>query len=129
MNADDVNIVKLWESADAKKHSKPHKDRHGHIWWKLSNGKLHREDGPAVEYADGGESWYRFDVPHRTDGYAIIDVADDVKSFYILGKRYDDVYEWAEAALQYEHPDDWHKFTDEEIEGKVQQALANDLLR
>jgi len=22
------------------------------------NGKLHREDGPAVEYADGHKSWY-----------------------------------------------------------------------
>ena len=26
------------------------------FWW--LNGKLHREDGPAVEYADGGKSWY-----------------------------------------------------------------------
>ena len=29
----------------------------GHKEWYL-NGKLHREDGPAVEYADGTKSWY-----------------------------------------------------------------------
>ena len=29
----------------------------GSKFWFL-NGKLHREDGPAVEYADGGKSWY-----------------------------------------------------------------------
>ena len=29
----------------------------GSKFWSL-NGKLHREDGPAVEYADGGKSWY-----------------------------------------------------------------------
>ena len=25
-------------------------------WW--LNGKLHREDGPAIEYANGDKSWY-----------------------------------------------------------------------
>lgn len=24
----------------------------------LLNGRLHREDGPAIEWADGGEHWY-----------------------------------------------------------------------
>ena len=29
----------------------------GHkVWW--LNGKRHREDGPAVEYADGGKVWF-----------------------------------------------------------------------
>ena len=26
------------------------------LWW--LNGKLHREDGPAVEFADGSKLWY-----------------------------------------------------------------------
>ena len=26
------------------------------IWW--LNGKLHREDGPAIEYANGDTFWY-----------------------------------------------------------------------
>jgi len=29
----------------------------GHKWW-YRDGKLHRDDGPAVEYANGTEEWY-----------------------------------------------------------------------
>lgn len=29
----------------------------GTLKWYL-NGKLHREDGPAIEHADGGKEWY-----------------------------------------------------------------------
>jgi hypothetical protein len=29
----------------------------GNKFWYL-NGKLHREDGPAVEYADGNKAWF-----------------------------------------------------------------------
>jgi hypothetical protein len=29
----------------------------GYKYWYL-NGKLHREDGPAIEYADGDKYWY-----------------------------------------------------------------------
>ena len=29
----------------------------GDKYWYL-NGKIHREDGPAVEYADGTKCWY-----------------------------------------------------------------------
>ena len=29
----------------------------GHYYWYL-NGKLHREDGPAVEFSDGIKLWY-----------------------------------------------------------------------
>jgi hypothetical protein len=30
---------------------------HGDKCWYL-NGKLHREDGPAIEYANGAKSWW-----------------------------------------------------------------------
>ena len=30
---------------------------HGDKCWYL-NGKLHREDGPAIEYANGSKSWW-----------------------------------------------------------------------
>ena len=39
-------------------------------WWHL-NGKLHREDGPAIEYANGGKWWYLNGKRHREDGPAI----------------------------------------------------------
>lgn len=35
------------------------------------NGKLHRVDGPAVEYPDGRKRWYQDDKLHRLDGPAI----------------------------------------------------------
>ena len=34
-------------------------------------GQLHRDDGPAVEYADGSKRWYQNGQKHRTDGPAI----------------------------------------------------------
>jgi len=41
----------------------------GDKYWYL-NGKLHREDGPAIEWADGTKSWYLNDQLHREDGPA-----------------------------------------------------------
>ena len=38
-------------------------------WW--LNGKLHREEGPAVEYADGSKRWMINGEYHREDGPAI----------------------------------------------------------
>jgi hypothetical protein len=37
----------------------------------LKNGKLHREDGPAVEYADGSKKWYLNGKLHREGGPAV----------------------------------------------------------
>jgi hypothetical protein len=36
------------------------------------DGHLHREDGPAVEDADGTECWYRHGQLHRLDGPAVV---------------------------------------------------------
>jgi hypothetical protein len=40
-------------------------------WW--LNGKLHREDGPAVEKKSGTKAWYINGNLHREDGPAVID--------------------------------------------------------
>lgn len=37
------------------------------FWYK--NGKLHRTDVPAVEFANGDKHWYRDGKHHRTDGH------------------------------------------------------------
>ena len=59
-------------------------DSKGTIEYRL-NGKLHREDGPAVEWAnDGNKYWYQNGKRHRTDGPAIED-ADGTKEWYING--------------------------------------------
>jgi len=52
--------------------------------WYL-NGKLHREDGPAVEYADGTKFWFLNCKLHRTDGPAA-EYADGTKYWYLNGK-------------------------------------------
>ena len=49
-------------------------------FWRL-NGNLHREDGPAVEWADGTKEWYINDKLHREDGPAI-ERADGSKFWY-----------------------------------------------
>ena len=37
------------------------------------NGELHRENGPAIEYASGGEEWFLNGKKHRVDGPAAVD--------------------------------------------------------
>jgi len=49
------------------------------------NGKLHREDGPAVEYADGAKSWFLNGQLHREDGPAI-EYADGDKDWFLNGQ-------------------------------------------
>jgi len=63
--------VKVWDNGDKS--------------WYL-NGKLHREDGPAAEYADGSKFWYLNDKIHREDGPAR-EWASGSKSWYLNGKR------------------------------------------
>jgi hypothetical protein len=62
------NIIKIIENDESKK-------------WFL-NGKLHREDGPAIEYPDGSEEWYLNNKLHREDGPAI-DHSDGTKKWYL----------------------------------------------
>ena len=52
--------------------------------WYLK-GKCHREDGPAIERADGSKFWYLNDKLHREDGPAVED-ADGSKYWYLNGK-------------------------------------------
>jgi hypothetical protein len=48
---------------------------------------LHREDGPAIEYAGGSKSWYVNGKLHRLDGPAF-EHAGGSKSWYVNGKRH-----------------------------------------
>ena len=61
-------------------------DANGNKAWYL-NGKLHREDGPAIEDADGDKEWYLNDKIHREDGPAL-ERANGFKSWWLDGKRY-----------------------------------------
>lgn len=48
-------------------------------------GKLDREGGPAIEYANGDKLWYRNGLPHREDGPAV-EYANGDKHWYRYGK-------------------------------------------
>ena len=60
-------------------------DNDGTNRWYL-NGKLHREDGPAIEnVVEGNNFWYLNGQLHREDGPAIEDL-DGNKAWYLNGK-------------------------------------------
>jgi antitoxin component YwqK of YwqJK toxin-antitoxin module len=63
-------------------------ERNGKITYKL-NGKLHREDGPAVIYGSGRQVWYQNGKLHRDDGPAIIYVSR-LQEWYQNGKLHRD---------------------------------------
>lgn len=49
-------------------------------------GVLHRDDGPAIIKAGGGEFWYyQFGKLHREDGPAVIR-ADGMKEYWLNGE-------------------------------------------
>jgi len=57
----------------------------GHKEWYI-HGELHRLDGPAIEWSDGTTWWYRADKLHRTDGPAV-QYANGFSAWYINGKE------------------------------------------
>jgi len=99
MNKDINNIQKLYEanqeqSITVKDQNQVPKGYTGHItcaddgtqkWYK--NGKVHREDGPAIIWADGTQVWFKNNKAHREDGPAIIE-PDGSQSWFLEGKKY-----------------------------------------
>ena len=51
------------------------------------NGKRHREDGPAAEWASGDKYWFLNGKRHREDGPAI-EYANGNKFWYLNGTNY-----------------------------------------
>ena len=58
---------------------------YGTIRWRNEKDQLHREDGPAMECANGDKFWYRNNQRHREDGPAN-EYADGNKTWYLNGK-------------------------------------------
>ena len=64
-------------------------DRGNKFWFKdkkMSMVALHREDGPAVEWADGHKVWLLNGERHREDGPAI-EYTDGDKEWFLNGKQ------------------------------------------
>jgi hypothetical protein len=62
-------------------------DEYGSIFFKLPNGKLHRENGPAVEFTNGSKAWYINGKRHREDGPSC-EWSNGDKWWYINGIRH-----------------------------------------
>jgi len=58
---------KIWDLGDGRT---VQQDNDGDVFWYL-NGEFHREDGPAIEYANGSKYWYLNGKHHREDGPAV----------------------------------------------------------
>lgn len=56
------------------------------VWW--INDKRHRLDGPAIEWASGHKEWWINNKLHREDGPAI-EYADGSKAWYYKDKFID----------------------------------------
>lgn len=72
MNQD--HFISKYYELDTPEEPRHFKDENKNEWteWRLSNGLLHREDGPAMEYHDGSlKVWYKCGLKHRTNGPAV----------------------------------------------------------
>jgi hypothetical protein len=100
-------------------------DEYKNTRWYL-NGKLHCEDGPAIEYANGDKSWYLKGKPHREDGPAV-ECADGTKNWYLNGKRHREDGPAVEYANGSKH---WclngKELTEKEFNAKVKKTIVID---
>ena len=71
-------------------------DKDGNKWWSL-NGKLHREDGPAIIRINGIKEYYIHNKRHRFDGPAWISSVSSFRNeWFINGKLVtDEIIKWA----------------------------------
>ena len=58
----------------------------GTIEWYDLEGRLHKEDGPAVVSSDGFRAWHKHGELHRTDG-AAVSYSDGSEEWFIDGKH------------------------------------------
>jgi hypothetical protein len=66
----------------------------GKIWYK--NGKKHRLDGPVVELGNGYKEWWQNDLYHRVDGPALI-ARSGVKAWYLNGYMFKNKQDFFES--------------------------------
>ena len=76
--------------------------------------KCHREDGPAIEYANGDKVWWLDGKRHREDG-AAVEWADGYKEWHINGKLHREDGPALECANGYNA---WY------LDGKLHRRMA-----
>jgi hypothetical protein len=141
---DDVKIYQLYvENAAANEQPQMKVNKYGVKEWRLHgikhredgpamesangdkfwyhHGALHREDGPAIENANGGKQWLLHGIMHREDGPAV-EYADGNKAWWLHGKEYANAAAWAKAVLkQKNEPHD-----EEAVQQFVRMILTKD---
>jgi len=73
-------------------------DVNGKYWY--LNGEFHREDGPAVEWANGDKAWYFKNKNHRLNGPAVMR-ANGVKAWWVDGIQYIGSSKYKKAVKDY----------------------------
>lgn len=99
-----------YEALPSKRGAYTYTNEDGQRWY-LVDGKAHREDGPALVYADGTcmwyhkgechrigapavctpegyEQWYLFGLLHREDGPAVVDPRKAQREWWFRGMRH-----------------------------------------
>ena len=71
----------------------PEINKYGTKKWFDSDGLWHREDGPAIEYADGKNYWYRNGKRHQEDGPAI-EGLNGYQSYWLEDMYYSEKEYW-----------------------------------
>ena len=71
----------------------PYTNEYGDKFWYDSNGELHREDGPAVEYSNGDKWWCIHGKYHREDGPAY-ERKNGYKEYYLEHLQYTEEEYW-----------------------------------
>ena len=80
-------------------------------WYKWDTNQLHREDGPAVEWVDGGKEWYLNGKSHRENGPAIKYV-NGSKYWYLNGQLHREdgpAIEYADGSKYWYLNDKFHR--------------------
>lgn len=93
-----LDAIDWYSISDIKIDDKEIKNNHNYTklvdgdkaWW--LNGKLHREDGPAVEHLNGDKAWFVNGELHREDGPAI-EYTNGTNEWYLNDKEYSEE-EW-----------------------------------
>jgi hypothetical protein len=86
--SDETAIFKVCDRTKSNDEmNNPFIDKYGNKRWYNEKSQIHREDGPAIEYADGDKEWRLNGLLHREDGPAI-ESANGDKYWYLNGKRH-----------------------------------------
>ena len=90
------------------------------------NGRLHREDGPASEWADGDKFWYINGKFHREDGPAVEWFNGD-KAWHINGKLHREdgpAVEWSHGGKEWRI--NGKELTEEQFNARMNVELTLD---